>query len=83
VTQHDNSNLRKTTFANFKEERKKFLNTEYIWEENCYDSVRCHHAITQNYFNRDANIRYKSQYDKQEGSKEAKILIVKCFRRRV
>jgi len=30
-----------------------------------------------------ANIRYKSQYAKQDDLKGAKILIVKCFRRRV
>jgi hypothetical protein len=33
MTQHDNSNLRKTTFVKFKEARKKFLNTEYIWKK--------------------------------------------------
>jgi hypothetical protein len=49
LTQHDNSNLRKTTFANFKEARKKFLNTEYIWGKKLvmiqYDATMLLHKI--------------------------------------
>jgi len=37
--------------AKFKEVRKKFLNNEYIWKKSQYDSVRCHHAMTQNHQN--------------------------------
>jgi len=47
LTQHDNSNLKKTIFAQFKEARKKFFSTEYIWKKNQYDSVRCHRSMPQ------------------------------------
>jgi hypothetical protein len=50
VTQHDNSNLRNTTFANYKGARRKFLNTEYIWGKKLvmfqYDATMLLHKIT-------------------------------------
>ena len=52
MTQHDNSYLKIIIFSKFKEERKKSLNTEYIKKKSPYVSVRCHHAMTQNHFNR-------------------------------
>jgi len=57
MIQHDNINLRKTIYAKYKQVRKKFLNSEYIWKKSQYDSVRCHHDMTQKICHTDGNYR--------------------------
>jgi len=74
---------KKIKFAKFKKARSKFLNTKYICKKPQYDSVRFHHAIKQNHFNK--NGKYSLQFPvSQTGRlKGATSLIVKCFRWRV